>query len=122
MSIACLIASAFAVGATGQSVEAGCGSGQVEAWTIDVVTGRKTSLGQGEHTACGNKDGSFEDVSLPGLSFGWARCLSNCVEGATPNETTMQLNGDHKPGNVAKFSGWLVCVSQQEKPLLYCWK
>ena len=101
---------------------AGCGSGPVQAWTIDAVSGQKTSLGQGEHTACGNKDGSFEAVALPGLRFGWANCISNCVEGATPNQTTVQLNGNHKPGNVAKFSGFMVCVSQAEKPLLYCWK
>ena len=121
-SISCLIASAFATGVTVQPVKAGCGSGPVQAWTIDAVSGQKTSLGQGEHTACGNKDGSFEAVALPGLRFGWANCISNCVEGATPNQTTVQLNGKHKPGNVAKFSGFMVCVSQTEKPLLYCWK
>ena len=121
-SIACLITSAFAVGGIVQPVKAGCGTGKVEAWTINAVTGKKTSLGLGDHVLCGNKDGSFESVDVPGLSFGWARCIANCVEGATPNETTVQLNSDHKPGNVAKFSRWMVCVSQQEKPILYCWK
>lgn len=120
--IAYLIASALALGVTGQPVNAGCGTGKVEAWTINAVTGKKTSLGQGDHTQCGNIHGSFESVALPELRFGWARCITNCVEGATPNETTVQLNGEHKRGNVAKFSGWMVCVSQQEKPILYCWK
>ena len=120
--ISLLLLSTTVFAADIKPVIAGCGSGPVQAWTIDAVTGKKTSLGQGTLTACGNKSGAHEAVRLPGLTFGWAHCSSNCKPGATPNETTVQINLIHKPGSFSIFPKRMVCVSQNVKPLFYCWK
>lgn len=121
-SITCLIPSILFFGIAVQPAKAGCGSGAVQVWSIDVVTGRKTFWGKGQQSSCGNVHSSFEVVTLPEFRVSWEKCFTNCIKGAAHNEISVKINGISIVGNVVKLSGDITCVSQREKQYLYCWK
>ncbi len=121
---ACLGTTIVVFGGVTPSAQAACNTGaKVEAWTLNPITGERRLLKGAALDTCSNIHGSFTAVGDGNLRFGTAICHSNCAKDYKPNQRSVQVNGVHDTnGTVAVFPGRVVCVSQPNKALLYCWK